>query len=437
MSEITITDEMAKAVELIEQTNQHIFITGKAGTGKTTFLRHIVNKLEKRFIVTASTGIAAINAGGVTLHSLFKIPLGVITPEMPLKGILSKDTFQLLNSIDALIIDEISMVRPDVLDFVDRRLKQVRGSDESFGGLQVIMFGDLYQLPPVIKKDESLILDKFYTGYYFFNANVFKQKGFNIVELNHIFRQSDPRFIHLLNNIRTYNISNDDIEELGELRDKYMSDQFNSKHIHICTHRRDVERINNNLLGQPTHSFDAIIKNDFNLGHAPCDAKLELRVGARVMTLINNRSQEYYNGSLGVVTEIKEGKIKVELDEGHSVIVEPFTWECCEYKLNGSKVEKKVKGTCTQFPLTLAWAITIHKSQGLTFDNIIIHTKGTFCSGQIYVALSRCTSLEGVICDSFITRRHIIPDIDLLNFEKAYQTTQYYFGAKTANIIKV
>lgn len=432
MSEITITDEMAKAIELIEQTNQHIFITGKAGTGKTTFLRHIVNNLEKRFVVTASTGIAAINAGGVTLHSLLRIPLGTLSPMSPLKGMVPKDTFQLLNSIDALIIDEISMVRPDVLDFVDRRLKQVRGSDESFGGLQIIMFGDLYQLPPVIKREEAEILDQFYAGDYFFNARAFEQKGFNVVELNHIFRQSDPRFIEILNNIRTYQITEDDIEDLSELRDRYMSNQFKSQHIHICTHRKDVERINNELLGEATHTFEAEIKNDFNIGHAPCDNVLNLRIGARVMTLVNNRSQGYCNGSLGVVEAIDDDKIAVLLDNGCHVIVEKFTWECCDYKLTNGKIEKQVKGTCTQFPLTLAWAITIHKSQGLQFPNIIIHTKGTFCSGQIYVALSRCTSLEGIICDSFINKRHIMPDKALLDFEATYQASQNYYWPKKA-----
>lgn len=430
MSKITITDEMARAIDLIEQTNQHIFITGKAGTGKTTFLRHIVDNLDIRFIVTASTGIAAINAGGVTLHSLLRIPFGPLNPDEPLKGTVSKGTFKLLNSIDALIIDEISMVRPDVLDYVDRRLKQVRGSDKSFGGLQVIMFGDLYQLPPVIKREEANTLAQFYTGDYFFNARAFEQQGFNVVELNHIFRQSDPRFIEILNNIRNYKMSDDDIEDLSSLRDKYMSNQFKSQHIHICTHRKDVERINTDLLGESTHTYTAEILKDFNIDHAPCDKELQLRVGARVMTLTNNRAQGYCNGSLGVVEKIEDDKIEVLLDNGCYVVVEKFTWECCEYKLNNGKIEKHVKGTCTQFPLTLAWAITIHKSQGLQFPNIIIHTKGVFCPGQIYVALSRCTSLEGIVCDSFINKRHIIPDQALLDFEAAYKASESYYWPK-------
>ena len=435
MSKMTITDEMNKAIDLIENTDQHVFITGKAGTGKTTFLKHIVRTIDKKFIVTASTGIAAINAGGVTLYSLLYIPFGVIDPNVPIKGVLPKQKFNLLNEIDAIIIDEVSMVRPDVMDFIDKRLRQVRGNKKPFGGIQIIMFGDLYQLPPVVKASEIEIVDAFYDGYYFFNAQVFKETGFNIVELNHIFRQSDPRFIEILNNIRSYQVTNEDLEDLGALRSKYHSEQYNTSAIHICTHRQDVERINKTMLGEATHCFTTEIKGGFSENSLPCDKELYLRVGARVMTLVNNKSQGYYNGSLGVVEAISDSKITILLDSGERAEIEKYAWEACEYALEKGKVVKTVKGSCTQFPLSLAWAITIHKSQGLTFDNIVIHTKGVFAPGQIYVALSRCTSMEGIISDSFIGTKFILPDENLIAFERAYKQTNYYFGKETQKLI--
>lgn len=430
MSQITITDEMKKALDLIENTNDHVFITGKAGTGKTTFLRYLVSHAAKKLIVTASTGIAAINAGGMTLHSLLKIPLGPISPEEPIKSKLHKDRYNLLNRIDGIIIDEISMVRPDVMDFVDKRLQLVKQSDKPFGGLQIIMFGDLFQLPPVIARNEADVLDRFYKGPYFFHANVFNNTGFHVIELNHIFRQSDRRFIEILNNIRAYQVTDDDLEDLGALRDKVMSQQFTNHAIHICTHRVDVDDINNSLLGEPTHTFEATIKDDFSLNHFPCDQTLKLRVGARVMTLVNNRTYNYFNGSLGTVEAITPEKIVVQLDSGIIVPVEKFTWEACDYTVEKGEIKKQIKGTCSQFPLSLAWAITIHKSQGLTFDNVVIHTKGVFCPGQIYVALSRCRTMEGIISDSFISKKHILADRMLMLFENQYKQSGNYYGKR-------
>lgn len=433
---ITLTDEMKQAIKLIETTDSAIYITGKAGTGKTTFLKYIVENIQKRFVITASTGIAAINAGGVTLHSLLNIPFGVLSPNETIKTGFNDEKKELLNAIDVLIIDEISMVRPDVIDYIDRKLQIYRESSLPFGGVQVIMFGDLYQLPPVVTNNEKDILLQLYRGVYFFYAHVFRNHGFQIVELNHIFRQSDTRFIEILNHIRSYQITKEDIEDLEELRDKKQSDRFDNRYIHICSYKKDVKRINEELLGEPTHTFYAQIQNDFNLNSAPCDRKLMLRVGARVMMLINDRFHLYCNGSLGIVEGIDDKVVTVKLDNGCTIGVERCEWTAYEYRIVDGKIKNVAKGSCKQFPITLAWAITIHKSQGLTFDNVVIHTQGVFCPGQIYVALSRCTSLEGIISDSFIDKRHILPDQELLSFEKAYKNCNYHFNIDTYKKMK-
>lgn len=431
---MTITDEMKKAIDIIENTDEPIYITGKAGTGKTTLLRYIVQTVKKDFVVTAPTGVAAINAGGMTLHSLLNIPFGCLDDSTNLGG-LPPNKKKLINKIDAIIIDEVSMVRPDLLDFIDRKLRAYRVCDRPFGGVQMIMIGDLYQLPPVIKSDEEKVIRRTYKGDFFFFAKVFKNIGFHIVELNHIFRQSDPKFISILNNIRSYKLPIGDMDELAELRDKVKSEDYDSQAIHICTHKRDVQSINTKLLGEATHTFTATITGKFSDKVAPCDMELKLREGARVMLLVNDRDGKYYNGSLGNVKEFVEDKITVVLDDGEEVFVEPHKWEAYEYKIKDDQVTKTSVGTCTQYPLTLAWAITIHKSQGLTFPKIVVHNKYTFCPGQIYVALSRCTSMEGITLDSYITKRHIMPDDDLIRFEEAVQQTGGDFNSETYRIL--
>lgn len=413
-----LTEEMSRAFQIIEETTDSLFITGKAGTGKTTFLKYIVENTHKNLIVTASTGIAAINAGGVTLHSLFGIPFDLQGPNTPIKGKLYKDKFELFNKLDTLIIDEVSMVRADVLDYVDRKLQLYRMNALPFGGVQVVFFGDLFQLPPVIKKNEEIILHQWYHGNYFFHSHALREAGFQIIELTKVFRQKDERFVNMLNRIREYQLLPMDIDDLSELRDNRESKDFTTHAIHICSLRRDADRINNQMIGEATHIFPAEFKDAFNPKNAPCDLNLKLREGARVMTLVNDNQQGFYNGSMGTVSWISSNKIGVILDTGHEVIVEPYTWIDREYKVNGNDIETIEKGSCRQFPLTLGWAITIHKSQGLTFDNIVIHCPYVFAPGMLYVALSRCTSMNGIVTDFFINKRAIIKDKELVAFNK-------------------
>lgn len=425
---ITLTEEMKRAMELINSSNRPIYITGKAGTGKTTLLRYMVENISKKFVVTASTGIAAINAGGVTLHSFMGIPMGIHNPSEKLEGHFSGAKIALVNTIDALIIDEVSMIHPDIIDYIDRKLRRYRKSDKPFGGVQLIMFGDLFQLPPVVPKQEMEAIRFLYPGVYFFYANVFKRCGFDVVELTHIFRQADSNFIGILNNIRTYNLTSENIEDLAEVRDRALSEDFSGSCLHICSLKRDVTKINEELLGEYTHSFQAQIEGDFNPKAAPCDIVLKLREGARVMMLVNDKKQGFSNGSLGTVSCITDISVEVELDHGGTATVEKHKWHSYKYTVDKGKVTKKETGSCLQFPVTLAWAITIHKSQGLTFDNIVIHAKSIFSPGQIYVALSRCKTLEGIATDTFITNRHILPDTEILAFEESYRNAGFFFN---------
>lgn len=425
---MVLTDEMSRAFQIIEETTDCLFITGKAGTGKTTFLKYIVEHAHKNLIVAASTGIAAINAGGVTLHSLFGIPFEPQGPNMPIKGKLYQDKFKLFQMLDTLIIDEASMVRPDVLDYVDRKLRLYRLNELPFGGVQVILFGDLFQLPPVIKKNDEEILQQWYRGNYFFHSHALREVGFQIIELTKVFRQSDERFVNMLNRIREYQLLPMDIEDLSELRDNRQSQDYTTNAIHICSLRRDADKINDQMIGEATHMFPAVFQGDFNQKNTPCDLNLKLREGARVMTLINDSKQGFFNGSMGTVVSITQTKIGVLLDDDHEVQIEPFTWVDREYKVNGNEIQTIEKGSCTQFPLALGWAITIHKSQGLTFDNIVIHCPYVFAPGMLYVALSRCTSMEGIVTDFFISRKAIKVDKELLAFNKVCQTNDNKFN---------
>lgn len=431
-----LTDEMKHAVDLINNDDKAIYITGEAGSGKTTLLRNLSRYTTMQFIVTASTGVAAVNAGGVTLHSLLNIPLGALNDKTPL-GYLPENKRQLLCSADAIIIDEVSMIRPDIIDFVDRKLRSYLGRrDLPFGGLKIIMFGDMYQLPPVVRAEEAKVLKGEYEGFYFFDAKVFREEGFNVVKLTKKFRQTDTEFLKVLNDIRSYKLTKEDMELLGERRDIVKSACYDGNTLHICTHKKDAEAINSKMLGKATCSFKAEINKKFNPNAAPCDMQLKLREGARVMTLVNNPANGYFNGSRGEVVRIMTDRVIVKLDDGKQVEIEPYSWESVEYAVKDGVIQKNVIGTCRQYPLTLAWAITIHKSQGLTFDSVVIHAHRAFCPGQVYVALSRCRTLEGVTLDSFISPRQIIPDQRLMAFEKALEQSNGAVTKETYQFIK-
>jgi cytidylate kinase len=405
-------------------------LTGKAGTGKTTFLKSIVENTHKRVVVAAPTGIAAINAGGVTLHSLFQLPFGAFvpenipfdasikfelnTPESIWKGFhMNKQKRALLREVELLIIDEVSMLRADLLDAIDTILRSIRRRQElPFGGLQVLFIGDLLQLPPVVKNNEWAVLSKYYESVFFFSAKVLHETPPIYVELDKIFRQSDAEFIELLGHFRDNKVTDDDVELLN----KYYKPDFdalaNDGYIQVTTHNRIADSYNKKALKRldtKLYSFDAEVNGEFSEYMCPIDAQLGLKLGAQVMFIKNDYSGEhrYFNGKIGKVTELSNDRIKVEFDDGSDAAdVEKYVWENKKYKLNPAtnEVEQNVVGTFEHYPIKLAWAITVHKSQGLTFEKAVIDVAQAFAPGQIYVALSRLTSLDGLVLLSRVPR---------------------------------
>lgn len=431
MEEFILTEEMKDAVRLIEEGGKHVFVTGKAGSGKTTFLKYLINHTKKHCVVAAPTGVAAINAGGVTLHSLLGIPFGPISPIERLEHRYTEQRVEMLLKLELLIIDEVSMVRADVMDTVDRKLRWIRESDEPFGGVQLVMFGDLFQLPPVIKTEDAKILSAFYDDFFFFNARVFKHTGFHVVELTRIFRQTDVEFVDILNGIREYKATPEQLDHLSELKDKKACHNYDGQYIHLCTHKSKVDKINTEMLGKEgLVEYKAAIKDKFPESSMPCDSLLRLRIGARVMALTNDRTAGYYNGMLGNVTGLSDKNVTVHMDNGKTIVFERHKWTNTQYALKGDEIVSEDIGSCTQFPLALAWAITVHKSQGLTFDKVALHVARTFAPGQLYVALSRCRTMQGIVSDAFITSKMIIPEYALVDFERAYKAEGGYYGKR-------
>lgn len=431
--------QLKLAYDFIQYTNRHLFLTGKAGTGKTTFLHQLKSQLPKRMVVVAPTGVAAINAGGVTIHSFFQMPFGPILPTDPAssqnisskridKNIkkFSRQKINIIRTLDLLVIDEISMVRADLLDGIDEVLRRFRNPGEPFGGVQLLMIGDMQQLPPIIKDDEWQLLKKYYTTGFFFGSLALQRAKFISIELQHIYRQNDQSFIRILNEIRESKLSATSLEALNQ---RYQPDFYPSNdagYITLTTHNSRANTINREKLQQlknNSRTFKAVIEKDFPEYTYPTDYVLNLKKGAQVMFVKNDPSQEkrYYNGKIGIITSFDKETIHVKCPgDPETIAVEQATWHNIKYTIDDTtkEISETVAGTFKQYPLRLAWAITIHKSQGLTFERAIIDAQAAFAHGQTYVALSRCKSLEGLILSTRIDNHAIICDEDVAQFNE-------------------
>ncbi len=414
------------ADEFVRDTGCNIFLTGKAGTGKTTFLHSIKKQSPKRMIVTAPTGVAAINAGGVTLHSFFQMPFGPYIPgsEGENRHKFNREKINLIKSLDLLVIDEISMVRADLLDGVDNVLRRYRRSNLPFGGVQLLLIGDLHQLSPVVKDAEWRLLQSYYKSPYFFSSNALSSTELVAIELQHIYRQADEKFIDLLNRVRDNRLGGDTIKELNRRHIEGFIDHKNEGYITLCTHNNSADAINTTRLAalpQKSHRFDAEIEGEFPEHSFPTAETLILKTAAQVMFVRNDPSPEkrFFNGKIGKITSISSKKITIKCPgDDEEIEVEPATWENIEYTLNNETLEisESKIGAFIQYPLKLAWAITIHKSQGLTFDRAIIDAQAAFAHGQVYVALSRCRTLEGIVLSSPLAARAVKTDSAVLRF---------------------
>jgi hypothetical protein len=420
--------ELQLADEFVRDTGCNIYLTGKAGTGKTTFLHNLKKNCPKRMVVTAPTGVAAINAGGVTLHSFFQMPFGPFVPgsETTFKQRFNKEKINLIKSLDLLVIDEISMVRADLLDGIDSVLCRYRRNSLPFGGVQLLLIGDLHQLSPVVKDVDWRLLNQYYDSPYFFSSNALRKTELLTIELQHIYRQEDDHFISLLNKVRDNNL---DQATLASLNVRYIKDFTDTDHdgagyITLCTHNSSADTINASRLKTLTrnmHRFDAEIEGAFPEHSFPTALTLEVKPQAQVMFVRNDSSAEkrFFNGKIGTITRISDGKIWIKCpDDTEEIMVEPATWENIEYALDPDTMEitENKIGAFIQYPLKLAWAITIHKSQGLTFDRAIIDAQAAFAHGQVYVALSRCRTLEGMVLSSQLSPRAVKTDSAVLRF---------------------
>ena len=434
--------EWQQALQIIQYTRRSLFLTGKAGTGKSTFLRHIAETTKKKHVILAPTGIAAINAGGQTLHSFFKLPFHPLLPNdsnYSIRNIrktlkYSGELTKLLRELELIIIDEISMVRADIIDFIDKVLRiYCRNMREPFGGKQLLLVGDIFQLEPVIKEDEWRLMQPFYASAYFFAAKVWQEMQLVSIELRKVYRQSDSQFIGLLDRIRQNHATDADLQSINARVNQSSKQKENGFEITLATRRDTVDYINDlhlsELEGDST-IFKGHIKGDFPETSLPAPMELEIKPGAQVIFIKNDKEKRWVNGTLGVVIYIDEGEgiITVVDEDGHEYDVEREVWENMRYTFNEKeqKIEEEMLGSFIQFPLRLAWAITVHKSQGLTFRHVKIDFSGggAFAGGQTYVALSRCTSLEGITLEAPIRRSDIFVRAEVVAFANRYNDGQ-------------
>lgn len=434
----TNNKEFQDALQLITHTRQSVFLTGKAGTGKSTFLKYICNHTRKKYVVLAPTGIAAINAGGVTLHSFFKLPFRPMLPDDPDLSLshgrifeffkYPKEKRKIIAEVDLIIIDEISMVRADIIDCVDRILRVYSGNMRlPFGGKQLLFVGDVFQLEPVVPSDQKEILSLFYASPFFFSARVFKDINLVPIELQKVYRQTDPVFINVLDRIRNNAARKQELDTLNGRYFPSFEPQNEDMYITLATRRDQVDFINEKKLAElPGEEYVSVgkIEGDFPESSLPTQLNLSIKEQAQVIFIDNDYERRWVNGTIGMVSGIDEnGNVYVLLESGVEHLVEPTSWRNYKYKYNEKekRIEEEIVGTFEQLPIRLAWAITVHKSQGLTFSRVVVDlTGGVFAGGQTYVALSRCTSLEGLVLKSKISSRDIFIRKEIVEFSQIF-----------------